>query len=105
MLDTVIAGRPPFLMTRFLSSDLKLYAVCDGGDTVLYRDIHKANYNDFKYHCLSKSPTGKILNILHATININGRSELHQYVIWRCFVGNFLAATLLTGNENFEIKR
>lgn len=104
MLDTLFSKHSEgYLMSRFLSLDLKKWAVLDG-DRVIFKNIVKANYNDFKAHCIDKPCDGKIKAILHANINIMGvKNELHQYVIWQIPSADLLAATLLSGEENFKI--
>lgn len=104
MLDTLFSKTKPFLMTRFLSKTLKHYSVI-GDNGVMYRDLVKATYNEFDFHCLGEKAEGKILNILSAEIYIRDKYELHQYVIWYYPPGNIYAATLLNGDEDFKIKK
>lgn len=104
MLDTIWPKTAnKFLITRFLSFSFKEYAITDG-PKVIFKDLQKASYNDFAYHCLSKTPQGIIKAILHAELNIGGKYELHQYVIWETAGGAIKAATFLSGNEDFKIK-
>ena len=104
MIDTLYPHNDAnFLITRFLSSDLKKWAVLDG-DEVIYKDIIKASYEDFKLQVLSVVPTPRPLAILHALRSNGYGTALNQYVIWQPLNCKFTAATLLQGNEDFKIK-
>lgn len=104
MLDTIWPTTAnKFLITRFLAPSFKEYAIIDS-DKVILKNLQKASYNDFAYHCLNKNPQGIIKAILHAELNIGGKYELHQYVIWETAGGAIKAATFLSGNEDFKIK-
>ena len=104
MIDTIFPHNTNiFLMTRFLSSDLKLWTVLDG-DERIYDNIIKASKADYINYCQSKPARGLTLAILSAQINIMGKYEIHQYIVWRDKDKHFLAATLLNGSEEFQIK-
>lgn len=103
MLDTLFPKLSDnFLMSRFFDPLLKEFAVIDG-PTIIFKNLKKTYYGEFYFHCI-KHTHGIIKAILTADINVNGKYEKHQYVIWELKENRICAATLLNGNENFEVK-
>lgn len=104
MLDTLYPKWDDyFLMSRFLDPSFKTYALLDG-PRVIYKNLKKATYSDFKIQFLSIVPTPKDFEIVHALRHNGYEHELKQYVIWQPPHSKFRAATLLNGDENFIIK-
>lgn len=72
------------------------------------QDIIPASWSDFVLQVLSVVPTVRPLAILHALRSNGNGHELKQYVIWQPQDKTFTAATLLKGDEEFnvnEVKR